>query len=71
MYRIPLPALGSDFKLHKTLDCDFLIKTSNCYLSGTFLSDAQSDLAVFTTYAGIEGRPGITGKLKGAVIDRD
>jgi hypothetical protein len=71
MYGIPLPALASDFKLHKTLDCDFLIKTSNCCLSGTFLSDAQSNLGVFTIYAGIKGMPGITRKLKEAVIDKD
>lgn len=57
--------------LNKPLDCDFLIKTSNYCPSGTFLSDAQSDLAVFTTYTGIKGMPGITKKLKGAVVDRD
>jgi hypothetical protein len=54
-----------------SLDCDFLIKTSNYCLSGTFLSNAQSDLGVFTTYAGIKGMPGMTRKLKGAVIDKD
>jgi len=71
MCRIPLPALVSDFELHKTLDCDFMIKTSSCCLSGTFLSNAQSNLGVFTTYASIKGMPGITRKLKGNVIDKD
>jgi len=37
----------------------------------TPLSNAQSDLGVSTTYAGIKGTPGITRKLKEAVIYKD
>jgi hypothetical protein len=62
--------IDRDKRLHNPLDCDFLVKTSNCCLSGTFLSNAQSDLGVFTTYAGIKDMPRITRKLKGAVIDK-
>jgi hypothetical protein len=58
-------------RLNISLDYDFPIKTSNCRLSGTLLSNAQSDPGVFTTYADIKGMPGITRKLKGAVIDKN
>jgi len=57
-------------RLHNTLDCDLLIKTGDCCPSGTFLSNTQSNLGVSTTYAGIKGMPGITRKLKGAIIDK-
>ena len=65
------PGHTMELRSNRTPDCDFLIKTSNCCPSGTFLSDAQSDLGVFTTYAGIKGMPGITRKLKEAVIYKD
>jgi len=55
---------------NNSLDCDLLVKTSNCCPGEKIFPNAQSDLGVFATYADIKGMPGITRKLKGAVIDK-